>query len=112
MGIEQDSKSVDVVDSDGDIVIPAITEVDFASAGVIIKTRVPLDKFIFETGKNITVSGKVELELANGQRLRALSEENAAAAEQEEAGYTVTVNLLSEGDGMGEVQAPIGSSAG
>ena len=52
------------------------------------------------------------MELTSGRRLRALNEDNAAAAEVEEVGYTVTVNLLSEGDGMGEVQAPIGSSDG
>merc|ERR1712032_5725 len=115
MVIEQDNdidRRVDVVDSDGGIVIPAITKVDFLSAGIMIKTRVPLDKFIFETGENITISGKVELDLATGRRLRALSEDDAAAAGPEEVGYTVTVNLLSEGDVMGEVQAPLGSSNG
>ena len=101
-----------MVDNDGNIVIPAITSVDVYPAGNMVKICVPLDKFIFETGENITISGKVELELMSGRRLRALNEDNAAAAELEEVGYTVTVNLLSEGDSMGEVQAPIGSSDG
>jgi len=112
MVIEQDTERVYVVDSDGGIVIPAITSVDDYPDGIMVKTRVPLDKFNFETGENITISGKVELELTSGRRLRALNEDNAAAAELEEVGYTVTVNLLSEGDSMGEVQAPIGSSDG
>ena len=101
-----------MVDSDGGIVIPAITSVDDYPDGIMVITRVPLDKFNFETGENITISGKVKLNLTADWRLRALSEHNAAAAEPEEVGYTVTVNLLSEGDGMGEVQAPIGSSDG
>merc|ERR1712176_818877 len=115
MVIEQDDiidRRVYVVNSDGGIVIPAITDVDFLPAGIMVKTRVPLDKFIFESGENITISGKVELDLATGRRLRALIEDDAAAAGREEAGYTVTVNLLSEGDGMGEVQGPLGSSDG
>merc|ERR1711933_262850 len=115
MVIEQDDvidRRVDVVNSDGGIVIPAITDVDFFSAGIMVKTRVPLDKFIFETGENITISGKVELDLTASRRLRGLREDNTATAESEEAGYTVTVNLLRERDDMGEVQAPLSSSDG
>ena len=94
----------------GNIVVDAITDVIYdESPGIRVETRVPIDRFSFETGKNITVSGQVELELTNGRRLRALASEDS---EPEEAGYTVTVNLKSEADGIEDDQAPIGSSDG
>merc|ERR1712032_1130730 len=104
--------SFDVV-TDRRIRIPAITDVIPDARGIIAKTRVPLDQFTFETGKNITISGKVKLELTSGRRLRVLvGEDKVVVAEPEEAAYTLMVNLRSEADRVGDDQGPIGSSDG
>jgi len=115
MVLKQDESSVNVVVG-GDVQVSAITSVSSVTQGIIVKTRVPINEFVFARDKNITVSGVVGLELVgSGRRLRALVGEGDAAVaeseESEEAGYTVTVNLQGE-DSIDVGQAPIGSSDG
>ena len=95
-------------------IVQAITSVSVKTGGLVAETRVPIDRFSFETGKNITVSGKVELAFAGTSGTRKLRALQVVGEDIEEAGYTVTVNLKSEGGaaGEGQAQAPIGVSDG
>ena len=93
-------------------IVQAITSVSVKTGGLVAETRVPIDRFYFETGKNITVAGKVELAFAGTSGTRKLRALQVVGEDIEEAGYTVTVNLQSEGDAVREGQAPLSSSDG
>lgn len=112
MKIAQAGASDFVVVEDGSPTILGITRMPQVSDGVIVKTMVPVNRFDFENGNTLNISGVVDLVLAgsnNARKLRALAGERDVAGEgREKAGYAVTVNLQSTADASG----PIGSSDG